>query len=106
MGLVVYSIKNLFAKPATVIDPYRDIPVPDNYRGSVVLDREKCVFCGLCQRACPAFCLEVNRKTGTYKYNPSRCIACGRCEEVCNKNAITVINKVRGPDYKMEILNY
>jgi NADH-quinone oxidoreductase subunit I len=106
MGLVTYSLKNLFKKPATVIDPHREIPVPDRYRGVLVLDREKCVLCGLCAKVCPANCIAVDRKEGTYIYNPVKCIGCRRCEDVCNKKAVKIVNRIRDPTYEIELIKF
>jgi len=106
MSLISYSLKNLFKKPATIIDPYRELKTPDRYRGVLVLDRDKCILCGLCSKACPANCIVVDRVAKTYVYNPVKCIACRRCQDVCKKEAVKIVNRVRGPVYEIECIQF
>lgn len=47
------------------------------------LDREKCVRCARCERACPMG-VEV-----TKNINSPECIRCGRCREVCPTGAVS-----------------
>lgn len=106
MGLLSYSLGNLFKKPATVKDPFRDLKTPPRYRGVLVLDRDKCILCGLCAKACPAYCIEVDREAKVYRYNPIKCIACRRCADVCKKEAVKIVNRVREPVYEIELIQF
>lgn len=47
------------------------------------LNREKCVDCKKCERACPMD-VEV-----TKQINSSECIRCGKCKNVCPTGAIS-----------------
>src|SRR5215510_10921741 len=52
------TFRHMFKKPVTVNYPYQKVPVFPKYRGKQVLMRdenglEKCVFCGMCEEACP-----------------------------------------------------
>ena len=56
----------------------------DDY--NVIIDKEKCIGCGLCVGDCVGMCLSLNNSKA--EINPDRCILCGHCEAVCPKNAI------------------
>ena len=70
------------AAPAvgTVIRPRDD--------GKPVQNPDKCVYCTICARKCPAGALEVDRAAKTWTLNEDECVACGNCAEVCPKKAI------------------
>lgn len=44
----------------------------------------KCVFCGLCEAACRAGCVDARNKT----VDPARCVLCFDCLTVCDYSAI------------------
>lgn len=52
----------------------------------MVIDKDKCKNCGLCERNCKASC--INAQDGTIDY--SRCVMCGKCLDVCNQQALTL----------------
>ncbi|MGB9839658.1 NADH-quinone oxidoreductase subunit NuoF [Thermovenabulum sp.] len=56
---------------------------------SFIVDEEKCKFCGLCARKCPANAIE-GEKGKPYKIIPEKCVKCGTCIQVCRFNAIRV----------------
>ena len=58
----------------------------------VVIDREKCIGCGLCAADCPAEKLTVT--DGKAVYTPE-CIQCGHCVAVCPRAAVSI------PEYDM-----
>ena len=61
-------------------------------RNMVVIDREKCIGCGLCAADCPAEKLTVT--DGKAVYTPG-CIQCGHCVAVCPRAAVSI------PEYDM-----
>jgi ferredoxin len=52
-----------------------------------VVDSEKCVACGLCEKACPVGAISVEE---TARVDPTRCIGCGRCADECPQEAISM----------------
>ncbi len=54
-----------------------------------VVDKEKCVKCGLCWVYCPDMAV-VLTKTGDYQVNLDYCKGCGICAKECPKGAITM----------------
>ena len=53
-----------------------------------VVDRKKCISCGLCAQKCPPQTLKMVRKFPKFDY--PGCIRCFCCQEFCPKGAITV----------------
>ena len=56
--------------------------------GKPVQDPNKCVYCTLCARNCPAGALTVDRKEKTWVLDEDACVGCGTCQGACPKDAI------------------
>ena len=52
-----------------------------------VVDEDKCIKCGLCEKNCKASCVKVE-KDKPVSFDYSRCVACGNCQTVCSKRVI------------------
>ncbi len=52
-----------------------------------VMNKEKCVDCGMCLSYCPVNAI-VGKPDGTYEITYDYCKGCGICAEECKKNAI------------------
>jgi NADH:ubiquinone oxidoreductase subunit 6 (subunit J)/Pyruvate/2-oxoacid:ferredoxin oxidoreductase delta subunit len=89
----------------TVYYPEETMQFPIAYRGRPVLalgenNLPNCVACGLCEIACPAYCIdiipgensgkqnEVERYPVKFSIDYAVCIFCGFCEEACPEEAI------------------
>ena len=59
-------------------------------RGVLSIDAEKCVYCGLCSRGCPAAALSVVREPKSWTLDPWRGIVCAACVEVCPKKCLAM----------------
>ena len=58
-----------------------------------VVDKNICVACGVCAKACPRTAISIYR--GCYaQVAPDRCVGCGLCEKACPAGCICV--KERG----------
>jgi NADH-quinone oxidoreductase subunit I len=114
------------AKPSiTVQYPHETLKMPARFRGHVqltldpVTGKSLCTACGLCVRACPSDCLEVEgikregekKKSVTeYKLDFTQCSLCGSCVEACPSDAIeyskdyNVVSRNRDDFGKMDLM--
>jgi hydrogenase-4 component H len=86
-------------KPGTIKYPFGPLELPENYRGGLLADGERCNGCGLCVRDCPANALRLDkRERGHYRlvHYPARCAYCGQCEESCRGGAIRHLHEMAG----------
>ena len=58
----------------------------------IVIEKEKCIGCGLCVKDCPAGKLKLEEQKAVY--TPG-CIECGHCVAVCPRAAASI------PEYDM-----
>jgi pyruvate ferredoxin oxidoreductase delta subunit len=60
-----------------------------------VLDKEKCIKCGLCFLFCPEGCIQQD-KEGYFIANMYYCKGCGICASECPRKAIEMTEEVEG----------
>jgi uncharacterized protein (DUF362 family)/Pyruvate/2-oxoacid:ferredoxin oxidoreductase delta subunit len=53
----------------------------------IKIDRRKCIYCGMCQQACPAKIIRIDAKSKSYHIDAKSCIGCMCCHEVCPQGA-------------------
>ena len=83
-------LANMFKSPVTSRYPVEPrVPVPGD-RGKVVNDIQKCIFCGSCQRNCPADAIVVNRAEKSWEINPFSCVQCRSCVDNCPKKCLSM----------------
>lgn len=58
--------------------------------GEVKFDAEKCVYCTLCAKKCPAGAITVDRAEKKWEINKEECMQCGACVEACRKDALSM----------------
>lgn len=90
----------LFSRAETVEYPFSPITLPDCFRGAIQFDPELCTGCGLCVRDCPAFALDLikkSREAYELRYFPARCAYCGQCQATCQRGAISHSNELVPP---------
>jgi len=57
--------------------------------GGVRLDREKCISCGACVKACTIAALQWDEEEGV----PIPCIFCGQCVQYCPNDVIAMVDR-------------
>ncbi len=64
-----------------------------------VVDRETCVFCGTCEKHCPADVITTGKKedNGVVEIDLRYCKGCGICAEVCPRNSIEMVDERKVP---------
>jgi uncharacterized protein (DUF362 family)/NAD-dependent dihydropyrimidine dehydrogenase PreA subunit len=53
----------------------------------IKIDQRKCIYCGMCEKACPAKVIRIDARNKTYHIDAKGCIGCMCCHEVCPKGA-------------------
>ena len=66
-------------------------------RGHLIIEIEKCIFCGLCSMHCPADAIMVSKPDRTWQIDRFRCIVCGVCTEYCPKDCLHLVPEYIGP---------
>lgn len=91
--------KSFFKKPATEKYPFVKLDAPENLRGKLVWDPEKCSGCQLCIKDCPSNAIEllvldkVNKKF-VMRYNIDRCTFCAQCVQSCRFGCIEMSDEM------------
>lgn len=71
------------------------------FKGSIVVDKEKCKGCEVCVVACPTGVIGLSRAVNAkgfhfaFMENPDACTGCANCAIVCPDGVITVYKKKR-----------
>lgn len=109
-------IITLFKKPSTNPFPFKHIPLnieknlrniksmvklPENFRGKIVYNKNKCISCFLCVKFCPsnAMIVKMDKKI---KHIAWKCIFCSQCVEVCPVKALSVKHEIFTSSYKKD----
>ena len=87
---------NLVKGPATRNYPFEKRPPFPGERGKLVIDAEKCIYCGLCAKKCPSNALAVSRNPKEWRFEKFRCILCGSCVEGCPKKCLHLTSRLDG----------
>lgn len=86
-------LKSFFKKPVTEKYPFEKTEAPENLRGKLVWNPEKCSGCMLCIKDCPSDAIELIvldkiNKRFVMRYNLDRCTFCAQCVVNCKFNCL------------------
>ena len=59
-------------------------------RSHIVNNVMKCIFCGMCERNCPAGAITVDRRNRTWTIDRNKCITCGACALDCPAKCLSL----------------
>lgn len=88
-NIISIIVSNLTSGPETRRFPDREAPAAD-FRGSVRMDPEKCMACGICDHVCVSGAIELRAYDDhcEWNYDPGRCTFCARCVDHCPARAL------------------
>lgn len=91
-------LKSVFKKPATLMYPVVEREWQERTRGSIDIEEDKCILCGICSKRCPADAINVDRKEGVWEIHRMQCVQCGECVEACPKKCLGMNPKYTEPE--------
>ncbi|MFH0861843.1 MAG: 4Fe-4S dicluster domain-containing protein [Candidatus Altiarchaeota archaeon] len=103
MQMAKNTIKALFSRPSTLMYPKKPAKKKDITRGRLENDIAKCVFCGMCQRICPADAITVERPNKSWEVDRYRCVVCGACVGVCPVKSLRMDTDYTKPSSTKEL---
>ena len=92
--------KNFIKKPATRLYPSVVREPFERTRGRLFNKIEDCIYCGICQKVCPADAIIVDRPNTTWELDAFRCITCNECVLKCPKKCLTLTTERRSSGTK------
>jgi len=90
-------IKNLLSGPATLMYPQKKRIFTSITRGSVAVDINKCIFCGMCGRRCPTYAIMVTKDSKEWQIDRLKCCTCDLCVEICPVKCLSMENQYTPP---------
>lgn len=85
MSFAGHALSNLFHKPVTRTETNE---FTDRTRGSVTIDIDTCLFCGMCAKKCPSDAITVDRASKTWSIERMGCVQCSNCVNSCPKKCL------------------
>lgn len=91
------ALRNLFSRPATRRYPASVREPFAATRGRIEIDFPACIFCGACQRHCPAAAIVVSRAGSSWRIDRLACVICGACVIACPKKCLAMSSLTQSP---------
>lgn len=106
MSFAGHALSNLFHKPVTSNYPAVKNEFTDRTRGSVVIDIDSCVFCGMCAKKCPSDAIKVDRASKTWSIDRMGCVQCSNCVNSCPKKSLGMDRNYTEPNTQKTVDSY
>lgn len=106
MSFAGHALSNLFHKPVTNNYPFVKNEFTDRTRGSIQIDIDSCLFCGLCAKKCPSDAIKVDKTTKTWSIDRMGCVQCANCANSCPKNCLKVDKNYTEPNTAKVVDSY
>ena len=100
MNFTPTVLKNLFSKPVTNMYPAVKKEYPKATRGSIDIDIDDCIFCGICAKKCPTEAIRIEKFEKSWIIERLSCINCAYCVDSCPKKCLKVNNQYTSPSEK------
>lgn len=91
------TFKSLFKKPETLLYPVQKKEPPKGLKGTVTINADACILCGICGRTCPTGAIEVHKPDRAWTIDHFRCVQCGSCVRACPKSALSMYPHYTNP---------
>ncbi|MDD1776446.1 MAG: 4Fe-4S binding protein [Candidatus Methanomethylicus sp.] len=109
MSIIWEAYRQLFRPKSTEKYPFgnrEEVSLPDGFRGKMILNRESCIGCTLCEKDCPsgAIVIIVDAKGKRPTFFLDRCMFCGQCQESCPKKCISYSKEFENAAYDRKSL--
>lgn len=101
-----HALSNLFHKPVTSKYPYVKNEFTERTRGSIQINIDDCIFCGMCSRKCPSSAITVDKATKTWSIERMGCVQCSYCVISCPKKCLSVDRNYTEPSSTKTVDTY
>ena len=95
---IIRAVKNIYEPPVCRMYPEVRPELPERFRGLQILDKSKCIGCGICANTCPNSTIRIvrariNKSSEKQRWFPEidigHCLFCGLCIDQCPKKALS-----------------
>ena len=70
-----------------------------------IIDKEKCIGCGLCAKDCMSGCITIDENQKPQMTSPDGCFKCQHCMAICPVGAISILDKNPNDSDKIYVQN-
>jgi formate hydrogenlyase subunit 6/NADH:ubiquinone oxidoreductase subunit I len=95
---IKYALKKIPQPPVTRMYPEKASELSDRFRGLQILNKSKCIGCGICANTCHNNAIRIikapispgsDKKRWFPEIDIGHCLFCGLCIDQCPKDALT-----------------
>ncbi|MDD3043085.1 MAG: F420H2 dehydrogenase subunit FpoI [Methanosarcinaceae archaeon] len=95
---IKYALNNIRKPPVTRLFPEVESQLSDRFRGLQILDKSRCIGCGICANTCPNNTIRIvkapiapgsSKERWFPEIDIGHCLFCGLCIDQCPKEALS-----------------